>query len=87
MFFSMDRLKYKRFWPRYIADMYDLRTNNPNSWRKMETGNISVTKSKVPFASIGADYACEHVTNVMKVRLHTKLTLEFSTGMPALVQP
>ena len=39
MFFSMDRLKYKRLWPRYIANMYDLRTNHPYTWRsyKLET--------------------------------------------------
>ena len=28
MFFAFDRVKYKRLWPRYIADMHDLRTNN-----------------------------------------------------------
>ena len=26
LFFAFDRNKYKRFWPRYIADMHDLRT-------------------------------------------------------------
>ena len=38
MFFSMDRFKYKRIWPQYIADIYDLRINHPNTWRKLETG-------------------------------------------------
>ena len=23
LFFAMDRIKYKRLWPRYISDMYD----------------------------------------------------------------
>jgi len=31
IFFAMDRIKYKRLWPRYIADMYDLRTDHPNT--------------------------------------------------------
>jgi len=26
LFFAFDRIKYKRLWPRYIADMYDRRT-------------------------------------------------------------
>ena len=37
MFFDMDQIKYKRLWPRYIADMYDLRTDHPmqgtESWK------------------------------------------------------
>ena len=27
LFFAMDRLKYKRLWPRYIADMHALKPN------------------------------------------------------------
>jgi hypothetical protein len=68
MFFAMDRIKYKRLWPRHIADMYDLRTNHPNTWRELEAGNISVTKNEIPFVSIGADHACEHLNKLMKVR-------------------
>ena len=68
MFFAMDRIKYKRLWPRYIADMYDLRTNHPNTWKELEAGNISVTKNEIPFVSVGADHACEHLNKQMKVR-------------------
>ena len=32
MFFSMDRIKYKRLWPRYISDMHGLRTMYPYKW-------------------------------------------------------
>ena len=65
MFFAIDRKKYKRLWPRYIAD---LRTSYPNTWRELEAGNISVTKTEIPFVSIGADHACEHLNKLMKVR-------------------
>ena len=68
MLFAMDRIKYKRLWPRYIADMYDLRTNHPNTWKELEAGNISVTKNEIPFVSIGADTACEHLNKLMTVR-------------------
>ena len=67
LFFAMDRLKYKRLWPRYIADMHALKTEHPDTWRELEEGNISVTKSTIPFVSIGADHACEQVNRLMKV--------------------
>jgi len=67
LFFDFDRIKYKRLWPRYIADMYDLRTNHPETWKELQTGNIAVTKSNVPFVSIGADHACEHLNKLMKI--------------------
>ena len=70
MFFAMEIKRYKRLWPRYIADMYDVRTNHPNTWRKLGVGNIilSVTKNEIPFVSIGADHACENLIKLMKVR-------------------
>ena len=67
VFFSMDRIRYKRLWPRYIADMRDLKTNYPQTWKELQTGNISVTKSSIPFVSIGADHACEHINKMMKI--------------------
>ncbi len=39
LFFAMDRIKYKRLWPRYISDMYALRTSHPRTWRELESGN------------------------------------------------
>lgn len=67
LFFAFDRIKYKRLWPRYITDMYDLRTNHPKTWEELQAGNIAVTKSGVPFVSIGADHACEHLNRLMKI--------------------
>ena len=63
----MDRIKYKRLWQRYIADMRDLKTDYPQTWKELQTGNISVTKSSIPFVSIGADHACEQINKMMKI--------------------
>jgi hypothetical protein len=67
LFFAFDRIKYKRLWPRYIADMYALKQNHPDTWQEFETENIAVTKNDIPFTSIGADHACEHLNKMMKV--------------------
>ena len=52
---------------RYIKDTHDLRTNHPETWKELQAGNIAVTKSDIPFVSIGADHACEHLNNLMKI--------------------
>ncbi len=60
-------LKYKRVWPRYIADMHEMKTKLPATWQEIEDENISFTKSEIPFVSIGADHACEHHNRMLKV--------------------
>ena len=60
-FFAFERMQYKRLWPLYIADMKELRSTHP------KPGNISVTKSEIPFVSIGDNQACEQVNKMMKI--------------------
>ena len=48
--------------------MHEMKTKHPTTWQELENGNVSVTKSKIPFVSIGADLACEHLNRMMKVR-------------------
>ena len=67
LFFAFDRIKYKRLWPRYIADMHEMKTKHPVTWKELEDGNISVTKSEIPFVSIGSDHACQHLNRMIKV--------------------
>ena len=67
LFFAFNRIKYKRLWPRYIADMHELKTKHPATWKELEDGNIFVTKSEIPFVSIGSDHACEHLNRMIKV--------------------
>ena len=47
LFFVFDRIKYKRLWPRYLADMQSLQIEHPDTWHELEQGSISVTKRKV----------------------------------------
>ena len=67
LFFAMDRITYKRLWPRYVADMHALKIVHPETWIELEESNISVTKNAIPFVSIGTDHACEHINKLMKV--------------------
>ena len=67
LYFAMNRIKYKGLWPRYIADMHALKNDHPETWKELELGNISVTKTAIPFVSIGTDHACEHLNKFMKV--------------------
>ena len=69
LFFARDRIKYKRLWPRYIADMHALKIDHPETGRELEESNISVTKNAIPFVSIGTDHACEHLNKLMKVHV------------------
>ncbi len=48
LFFALDRIKYKCLWPRYIADMHEMKTKHPATWQELEDGNISVTKREIP---------------------------------------
>ena len=50
LFFAFDRIKYKQLCPRYIADMHELKTNHPATWKELEDRNISVTKSEIPLS-------------------------------------
>ena len=67
LFFTFDRIKYMRLWPRYIADMQELRTKHPQTWKELEEGNLSVSRSNISFVSIGADHACEHINRQLKM--------------------
>lgn len=47
--------------------MHDLKTYHPETWRELETGNLSVTKTDIPFVSISADHTCEHLNKMVKI--------------------
>ena len=47
--------------------MYALRTNHPGTLREVESGDISVTRSGIPFVSIGPYIGCEQLSLLMKV--------------------
>ena len=39
LFFAFDRIKYKRLWARYIADMHELKIKHPATWKELEDGH------------------------------------------------
>ena len=56
-FSSMNRMKYRKMWPVYIADMYDLQHRAPAVWTVFMRGDLSCQKSDIPERAIGRDHA------------------------------
>jgi len=52
---------------------FDRLQNIQQHGKNLEDGNLSVTKSEIPFVSLGSDHACEQLNRMMKV--HTSLVL------------
>ena len=65
-FFAHDQLNYARHTLLYIADMLSLRENYVKSWDYLKD-NFSVSKSQIPFTSIGSYHAMEQQTKDLKV--------------------
>lgn len=67
-FFAHDRLNYARMIPVYLAEMQMLHASDPEIYEEFKQGNWVVNKNScVPFCTIGADNALEHVNRSMKV--------------------
>lgn len=66
-FFAHDLQKYARLMPEYLAQMYELRTSNPNAWQYFNQGNFSMNKSTCAFSAIGADHGVEQENRALKV--------------------
>ena len=47
--------------------MRKLETSDPNTWKALEDGDFCVTKSIIPFCSIGPDRGIEQENRTMKV--------------------
>ena len=44
-----------------------LQTTDPDIYQEFIAGNFVVNKNQIPFCSIGADHALEHINQIMKV--------------------
>ena len=64
----MNRIKYRRMWAVYIADMRSLETSSPEVWRAFMDGDFSIQKSDIPATAIGRDHAGEQQNKVIKNR-------------------
>lgn len=63
LFFTMDRVHYKHPWP----NTYRTCTRLEIAIQTLQASNMPVTTNAIPFLSIGADHACEHLNKLMKV--------------------
>ena len=52
--------------PLYLANMMDIKENDVQTWEYLK-GNFSVSKSEIPFTSIGSDHAVEPENKKLKV--------------------
>ena len=64
---SMDRLKYRRLLPVYIADMKHLDVFEPAVNNSFVEGEFCVKKNDTPFTAIGVDHAGEQINKIMKI--------------------
>ena len=67
-YFALDRVKYARMAPLYLAEMIALEHSDPAIWNEFSSGNFVVNKNSVPSCAIGPDHAIEHENRWMKVR-------------------
>ena len=56
-FSSMNRMKYHRMWPVYIADIYDLQNRAPDVWAVFMREDFSCQKSDILGMAIGQNNA------------------------------
>ena len=66
-FFAHDLYKYARLTPYYLAEMSSLEASDPETWKVLEEGNMSVFKSNIPFCGLGVDHAMEKEIRSLKV--------------------
>ena len=67
-FFAHDHLNYARLLPLYLSSMKHVEHNHPNIWQEFMAGKLfCVTKSQIPFTSIGPDHALEQENRRLKV--------------------
>ena len=64
---SMDRIKYRRLLPVYIAEMHGLKYTVPQVWDAFKKGGFVVEKSHIPFTAIGVDHSGEQVNKILKI--------------------
>ena len=86
-FFAHDQLNYARHSPLYLANMVQSQSDDKQSWDYLKH-NYTVSKSTIPFTSIGSDHAMEQDNK--KIRRNNRnnskygcLTLFLLDGTPS----
>ena len=57
---------YGRMTPVYLSQMYELKKKDTRTWDLLNEGNFSVSKSDVPFTTIGPDHSIEQENRALK---------------------
>ena len=64
----MDRVKYRRWIPVYLADMIELKNSDVEFWNYLKEGNFSVQNSQVTFVATGQDHVGEQENRIQKIQ-------------------
>jgi hypothetical protein len=65
-FFAYNRLDYAQNILEFTACTYSAKERDPDLWEKLVVGEFAVTKTNIPFTSIGVDQAQEHDNKTLK---------------------
>ena len=63
-----DQYNCGRWEPFNVADMLELQSTDPETWKFLDEGNFSITKHSVPFTAIDPDHGIEQEHKKMKVK-------------------
>ena len=64
---SINRIKYRRLLPVYLAEMHNLQNTDQIIWEAFLQGEFSVAKTSIPFTAFGVDHAGEQMNKVLKI--------------------
>jgi len=66
-FFAHDLYKYARLMPLHLAQMNELQTQSPETWKALKEGDFCVKKTGTPFANLFVDQTLEQEIRRLKV--------------------
>ena len=64
---SMDRIKYSRMLPVYLAEMHGLEKTDPVVWKAFCDGEFAVQVRPIPFVALGMDHKGEQINKQFKI--------------------
>jgi len=67
-FFVYNRLNYAQNILEFTSQAYSVEKSDPALWVILQEGEFAVTKSRIPFTSIGVDQAQEYDSKILKCK-------------------
>ena len=65
-FFAYNRLDYAQNMMEFLARAYESKEVYPDVWYRLVAGEFAVTRSNIPFTTVGADHAQEQTNRDLK---------------------